>query len=145
MDKHIKLQAKLSKAKRQAKIFSVRSALKEKQAKKNIVVVYVVICACAADYRPYDWRRWESCCSCWSARTWPIPRPRGSSTVYRQRSVSILSRESVLWIRIRIRIQHFKWIRMHAPGGRSLSPARGQNPHLSHLIRQLYADKSAKL
>jgi hypothetical protein len=49
--------------------------------------------------------------------------------------------ESVLWIRI----QHFKWIRFRYSGDRSLSPARGQHPHLSHLIRQLYADKSAKL
>jgi hypothetical protein len=63
---------------------------------------YVVICVCAADYRRYGWRRWESCCSCWSAPTSPTLRPRGSSTVSHQRSVSILSRESVLWIRIHL-------------------------------------------
>jgi hypothetical protein len=63
-------------------------------------------------------------------------RPLGSSTVSHQRSVSILSRESVLWIRIRIRVQHFKWIRIwiRATGGRSPSPARGQHLHLTHFV-----------
>ncbi len=53
----------------------------------------------------------------------PDPGPRGLFTVSHQRSVSILSRKSVLWIRI----QHFKRIRIRAPGGLPLSPARGQS------------------